>query len=1507
MEYIFDKSMLTELANNGCQRQVINRLDREVKKKLKINGEEDNEEYISSRLGKVPFRDTPPLATIKKEGELAEILKIEELSYNNAIVTEENTDLNNPSYDDDYQGQDKTVYKYHEFVDKKNGLICFCPGNSYLIKKRIDNESISSNNFKMNLFDDNNFLKEKFTKIFSPNVCKYVYQPEFKVNSNFFLPFIKSNLIKTKIESVLKQNIISFKNLRPDLVKILPKDVACTVLNQKFEIVPSSNKKIKLQICDIKMSEFTNKFFIELGLYMTALTSFIYDQQLDDDYEVCATGIIYPQDATLSNVEREENMREGIFSEWICSYSSVKSKFIDLFNIRILETLSIIENAEAEKYNCVQVNHKCQTCDYYGGQFSDHLKAELKKILNKREVSNDDVEKYYWMNSYCRYTLQNENSINLLSCLKDNEKKLLIENRINTIPQLDSEIKSTVSNLFSENKNLKADKPIINKCIEMKSDSNLAFNPICDSTLDFPGYSNLQLFIDERHDTQGRSLSFSFAYNFNGNIEDIGDEEIQGQVSRSVPENTFRNPYIAIIQEYSPIIEKRFFLDYLIKINSVLEYYENATDNYGKPASFAILYWNKESIKHFEKLFINILNLVISVESDEYYNLLTEMYPELSIKAIKEKERDIKKVRERFNSFFTTQDQLVDYRVVEKNPFFSLKDVLEQLFVFDINYNNTLIQVYNLFCNPEKIKKEIYYKPDSDHFSGTLFSEVWSEWNDRADKENFIHRTLKSLLRDRLYAMSGIVFKLRKVKDEAGILLKGIAPEIPLPSKPNLYPNLRFGRDLMLMHKLDSAYSLIEKEKIHNEDVYRKSVLGKAIAIEREITGEEKSKVINMYFGNQLNKNYRVYQLSADSVDARFDDGAFDLTIYPSNKREYIYKKFVPKNWKNVIQYDEGKDLLNIGYINGIMYKEKVKITIEKLDRIELKIIISVSNAVLEIMDFLEKSEGFNFGENLIIEAVHTDYWGKKLDDALKRVAKKPIAVEILEDCKQKKLNNHSLENIDDILNQYCKDQIPLDSSQKDAIVNTLNQKISMLWGPPGTGKSHTIAYLLLSIYLLANDKQKRVLILGNYDATDNIINSFLQIVNFSDVSIIRIKSRVRPNGNFIEKDNIKVLEIPVIKSSNEFKKAKYQITQLNSKLQIFTCTPSQLKEVFVSKSRSFMFDLVIVDEASQMDVGHFIPALIKIGDSTQFLLAGDHLQLPPITSVKLKGSLYNYWGSVFDYYNKEFVPNNPDIRRELKYNRRSNKAIVEFSKIAFGYPEDYKANDTNAYSTIKFDESLSDNNFYESALDPTKAIVLLSYKDGISQQSNAFEAREIVSFVKKIWDKKLVDKSGTPYGIRSFFDKGIGIVVPHRTQRTKVQALLIKSFLQNNEYAFTEAELDGLQEKILSSVDTVEKYQGQERDIMLCGYVVGDSDFIAQEEEFIFNPNRLNVMVSRAKNKAIILASKEILSYTSNDLDVLTAQQTLQDLVEYCNKESDILNQEWKEKAGSFKYKLLE
>jgi superfamily I DNA and/or RNA helicase len=143
------------------------------------------------------------------------------------------------------------------------------------------------------------------------------------------------------------------------------------------------------------------------------------------------------------------------------------------------------------------------------------------------------------------------------------------------------------------------------------------------------------------------------------------------------------------------------------------------------------------------------------------------------------------------------------------------------------------------------------------------------------------------------------------------------------------------------------------------------------------------------------------------------------------------------------------------------------------------------------------------------------------------------------------------------------------------------------------------------------------------------------------------------------------------------------------------------------------------------------------------------------------------------------------------------------------------------------------------------------------------------------------IDRSGTvkarstsPYSCDDFWRYGVGVVTPHRAQQALVVSGLQRVFGPTVPPS-----------TIRESVDTVERFQGQQRDVMIATFALGDPDAISDEDEFLLSLNRFNVMASRARAKLIVFVSRQVVDHLSADPDVLRGSALLKTFVEtFCS-----------------------
>ena len=147
----------------------------------------------------------------------------------------------------------------------------------------------------------------------------------------------------------------------------------------------------------------------------------------------------------------------------------------------------------------------------------------------------------------------------------------------------------------------------------------------------------------------------------------------------------------------------------------------------------------------------------------------------------------------------------------------------------------------------------------------------------------------------------------------------------------------------------------------------------------------------------------------------------------------------------------------------------------------------------------------------------------------------------------------------------------------------------------------------------------------------------------------------------------------------------------------------------------------------------------------------------------------------------------------------------------------------------------------------------------------NQFEQRLIAPILELL---ALENPAG--YGIDP--EHGLGVVVPHRAQRAD---------LQEKVPALTV--IDPVTGAVaLSGVDTVERFQGGERTVILVGATESDREYLLASSQFLLDPRRLTVALSRAKRKMILVAARSVFELFSADEETFANSQLWKNLLRH-------------------------
>ena len=273
-------------------------------------------------------------------------------------------------------------------------------------------------------------------------------------------------------------------------------------------------------------------------------------------------------------------------------------------------------------------------------------------------------------------------------------------------------------------------------------------------------------------------------------------------------------------------------------------------------------------------------------------------------------------------------------------------------------------------------------------------------------------------------------------------------------------------------------------------------------------------------------------------------------------------------------------------------------------------------------------------------------------------------------------------------------------------------------------------------------------------------------------------------------------------------------------------------------------FTTLFIDEAAQALEA---ACWIAIRRASRVILAGDHCQLPP--TVKSIAALRGGLGKTLM---ERIVENKPEVVTLLKVQYRMNEEIMRFSSDWFYGGQVEAAPQIKYRGILDYDNPMvwidtSDEavtSAYGLAADESKTPFPLSGKD----QEDAFHEQFVGSSFGRInkGEAELTLKTLKDYftkiGRQRVLDERIdvGIISPYRAQ---VQYL--RSLIKKREFFKPY--------RSLVSVNTVDGFQGQERDVILISLVRSNEE---GQIGFLRDLRRMNVAITRARMKLIILGN---------------------------------------------------
>ena len=382
--------------------------------------------------------------------------------------------------------------------------------------------------------------------------------------------------------------------------------------------------------------------------------------------------------------------------------------------------------------------------------------------------------------------------------------------------------------------------------------------------------------------------------------------------------------------------------------------------------------------------------------------------------------------------------------------------------------------------------------------------------------------------------------------------------------------------------------------------------------------------------------------------------------------------------------------------------------------------------------------------------------------------------------------------------------------------------RIFCIQGPPGAGKTTLLAKVTQN--LLASG-QKVLIVANTHQAVNNALNAALK---FSpDKFVAKV-------GHWLKRDNIlpgvrhyKNLWTCAAAMRNEREKnAVVGMTFLSAVIEVGLSNNNQSRYGFIP-------DVVLIDEASQIPLPY--AAVLGRFRAPSTIFFGDEKQMPPIYRTELRNS--NLSISIFEHLKNLY----PDFSVTLDKTFRMNGEICNCIQRYF-YPEvdlqPYSAEISQRTFSMELNgKSEHSTPAIRDVFNNDTSIQILQSDNTSSTDCNQEEAsmiREIVVEAKKL--------------LKADWNKRIAVITPYRRQVRLIRSLLLAAEISAKE---------------MPLVDTVERLQGQQVDMIILSFCSSDPGYINDVAGFLFDINRTNVMISRAKTKVVILASPNVINFS--------------------------------------------
>ncbi|WP_194521160.1 DEAD/DEAH box helicase [Cellulosimicrobium sp. JZ28] len=1283
---------------------------------------------------------------------------------------------------------------------------------------------------------------------------------------------------------------LDFSALRPDIVQVcdaITRPDGDEVLHDGTTApYDATDRRLRLRIIDIKLTaEPSSGYFAEVVYYSITLAGWLKDNNLDTEYLVTTEAAVWPgsHDAAAVTVAQQQAAANGaavtmpellgaleddlevapfvVFSLWLKDFFA--------------ETLPrVIVAMPRWRTLPWHVDNTCKNCDWVG----------------QRWFNTDGSPG--WHDDQCMPEAEATEHLSRIAFLTKGAAQALRSQNVTDVPALASLQPGDAA--FDTHQGLRAGRTVVGaRASALQANTAPQATPGAGTSAVMPGWADVMIRVSTYFDV-GSGITIAF-----------GIDAFQFPNSQQGTQRRQWRTQVFVVDRKDLGDECDRLLAFLIALDAIL----SAVRTSSQQATYQVYLWDQAQYEHLTRVIGRHLDRILDPNSGV---------------------RDL--------AWLFPPDELAPNPALatRKSPVTIVREAVKSLVGAPIAHYYSLLELAKTYqpawqTTPFTINPHpMFHDSLSDQIPSERAHEIWSRLRARPRAGGGTTRDYQQVIDDLRRNIELRHHALRLVTDRLGEDLRGQlrsqAPRIGLGPVADQV-GLSSDSHLWYAHAaLDAELTKVEEYKNRAMGVEEREARFEAARLTRRLTPQQAAAYLGAPDSRLISGERRVYEIGSLSREAKVKDGDAFRCISPANDPLFLDNSlFANQNltgMPNLAQWQL-----------RWRFDEVAECSVFRFDRTNGLVVLDLKNP--DLVSVLE-ANGYDLSNDVVLDRVPKTFLLDKVKTALRYIGNpavaqastSPLAARATGQASRRgRARTTPLTPAAEVLwtprvlanSGVARDMTAaraalaacggLNQSQEQAWQDALTRRLTLIWGPPGTGKSHTLRTIITAACAAAHAAGQVLRILvtgGTYTATDTVVGTTLvdaigRALPAVTIGVHRVRSVDRQDP-----PDPGVSDVPLDKRNpSSAAQALLDELQLPTGITIVAAPTQQAHNLTWAANRrsagrdepgAELFDLVIIDEASQVDVASATLPLIAASTDASFIVCGDDLQMPPIHAAEPPLGLEAMVGSVYGYLREV----GQVMHSPLETNYRSNRAIVEFVRSA-GYDNltahspDLRLNLITPFSAAApagWPATLPYDDGYAALLDADQPTTAFVYTEGLASQWNEFEAQTTAALVRLLYGRLAVQldneilpgathpipSSMTPYPIDAFFTKGVGVVTPHRAQQSLVIARLIEAF-----HGVTGATDD----LIRSAVDTVERYQGQQRDVMIATMALGDPDSIADEDEFLFGLRRFNVMASRARAKVVVLATQEVAMHMPTEVEVMRDSGLLKSyLGRFCGQE---------------------